>query len=828
MTLGGRDVLLWKPDTILDDTTGEELDVSLGFAGMCDEVKNLEDCQTGQVIDEEQFLELKRQHPNLRLISSRWVSAYKSAEKVRTRVVAKDFNRGESAKSLGYSSPTPSIESLHLVLAACAARNYRLRGLDIGHAFMNSPLAGDRIVILRLPQSISLPDGRVCYFVLSKALNGLRDASLAWLKLLTETVETTGLYSDEVEPCLYSGEIVDDKGISLGHSIAIVYVDDILLASSTVEAEQYVADCIGKAVPCKTTGHIGDDGGSLTFIGRSIIRRKGSSEILVGVDPGYLTSTFQAYGIDKGSSFVPDIGSILEKTMNDATFKKPLSDESYGRFRRALGKLLWMSQTRHDIKTWLSIIGTQQSAPMHGTEMALRAVLRFLFNDAETVLALPTRDPSVDNLASEEQLRTHHLHTFADASFAPYRFNQRRGISGGIVFFEKGLIRSVAKQQQCTSLSSCESELYALQAMSQDSMSFAKVVHRLLFSLGEIEDFEPVNVWIESDSSSALQLINAVDIPKKSRHIEIRLCWIREQLQAGLLRFRHRPGLENPADIFTKCLSGSLFHKHRFALGMVQEGGLMSDLMDIAETDLLETISNSPQLALVEVCCAEFSALREACETSKIPYVGIMSGMQNKGTINRVRQCVIEWRRIGLWVHIHSSIPCTSGSPLNNFRTNPEVPTSAQQEWPELIDSVSTYLKLGDAVSFELPANNANWRLPETQSVFRECGMEHHGIVRLCRFDVVSRSQQLIGKELRFQSSSSWFAAYVHRYSTCDHDTHAPLSDVSYHETGFYNKKLARMLIHAMRYARREQLEQATKQHGENNRKKTRASASSV
>ena len=58
-----------------------------------------------------------------------------------------------------------------------------------------------------------------------------------------------------------------------------------------------------------------------------------------------------------------------------------LSPESYSRFRKALGKLLWLAQTRHDLKLFTSIIGTQQSEPMQGTEAALRSVLRFLYHD---------------------------------------------------------------------------------------------------------------------------------------------------------------------------------------------------------------------------------------------------------------------------------------------------------------------------------------------------------------------------------------------------------------------------------------------------------------
>ena len=113
------------------------------------------------------------------------------------------------------------------------------------------------------------------------------------------------------------------------------------------------------------------------------------------------------------------------------------------------------------------------------------------------------------------------LHMFADASHAPYRFNKRKGISGHVVFFEKCLVRAISKQQQATSLSSCESELYSIQQTAQDSISIGRVVARILWGIGEIAEGVETEMVLESDSSSALQLIQQSDIPKRSRHIEI-------------------------------------------------------------------------------------------------------------------------------------------------------------------------------------------------------------------------------------------------------------------------------------------------------------------
>ena len=52
-----------------------------------------------------------------------------------------------------------------------------------------------------------MPDGSQAYLLLYKALNGLRDASLHWLNLLSDSIRGVGLTSNEVEPCIYQGVV---------------------------------------------------------------------------------------------------------------------------------------------------------------------------------------------------------------------------------------------------------------------------------------------------------------------------------------------------------------------------------------------------------------------------------------------------------------------------------------------------------------------------------------------------------------------------------------------------------------------------------------------
>ena len=76
-----------------------------------------------------------------------------------------------------------------------------------------------------------------CY----RALNGLRDASLAWLNLPSESIKAVDLVTDDMEPCIYQG-CIQRRGSYVGSAILIVYVDDPLLCSDSDEVEKVVED----------------------------------------------------------------------------------------------------------------------------------------------------------------------------------------------------------------------------------------------------------------------------------------------------------------------------------------------------------------------------------------------------------------------------------------------------------------------------------------------------------------------------------------------------------------------------------------------------------
>ena len=199
----------------------------------------LEKCKTGKIIRHSEAQKMREQHPKMRLTPARWVCARKSPVKVRSRIVAKDIAHG-SARKEGFSSPTPSHDAFMLVLVMLAVHNLRGCGLDISHAFMHSPLTSKVPIVLKLPLSVSLVDGSPAFLLLHAALNGLRDASQAWLHLLADLIKPLGLFSDDREPCLFSGWLETHGDCPGGKALVLCYMDDILIASDAESIERRI------------------------------------------------------------------------------------------------------------------------------------------------------------------------------------------------------------------------------------------------------------------------------------------------------------------------------------------------------------------------------------------------------------------------------------------------------------------------------------------------------------------------------------------------------------------------------------------------------------
>ena len=77
------------------------------------------------------------------------------------------------------------------------------------------------------------------------------------------------------------------------------------------------------------------------------------------------------------------------------------------------------------------------------------------------------------------------------------------------------------------------------------------------------EDSWNIATELMTDSQSAIDLLRGQDLPRRSRHVEIRLAWMRAKMATGRLSLHWLAGSVNPADLFTKSVNTALLLLHR-------------------------------------------------------------------------------------------------------------------------------------------------------------------------------------------------------------------------------------------------------------------------
>jgi len=187
-----------------------------------------------------------------------------------------------------------------------------------------------------------------------------------------------------------------------------------------------------------------------------------------------------------------------------------------------------------------------------------------------------------------------------DASFAVH--HDCRSHTGATMSLGGGCPVSVSTKQKLNTRSSTEAELVGV----NDGLTIVLWVRNFMIGQGhEVTD----NVICQDNQSAMLLEKNGrKSSGKKTRHIEIRCCFVTDDIRRGTAKVAHCPTEEMVADFFTKPLQGSLFRKF-FKMIM---GCAVQDCLDLAdEEDLLGHDLGVAEEEAQE--CVESTAPTESC-----------------------------------------------------------------------------------------------------------------------------------------------------------------------------------------------------------------------
>lgn len=464
------------------------------------------------------------------ILPVRWVFKQKTDEHgVRTqfkaRITPKGFKQKQGVDYFEVFAHTGKYKTLRLALSLAAARDMEINQLDVPTAFVRADLEEE--VYMEMPEGFSEP-GMVCH--LKKSLYGLKQSPRNWYRLLSgyifDELKWTPTVSD---PCLFF------KYSARGSLMMLfVFVDDMQGFYESADADEWATTRRALFDRFETK----DLGDSKWMLGMRITRARSAKTIQLTQEL-YITKALERYGLSESrverTPMVPNRGSQEDDRDGASAPIPPLL------YQEMLGVVLYaFLSTRPDIGFAVCWLARFAQAPLKRHMTALKHVFRYLSG---------TRDVGL-TFGRETRVGAVQLSAFSDADWASDK-TDRKSVTGWIARINGDPISWQSKKQSAVALSTCESELYAECAATQELQWLRGMMKELC-----VEFETPI---LYGDNQSAIAAATNGVRTERSKHIDIKYHFITDVIESGRQELKWIPTLQQQADILTKALNAPQF-----------------------------------------------------------------------------------------------------------------------------------------------------------------------------------------------------------------------------------------------------------------------------
>ena len=226
-------------------------------------------------------------------------------------------------------------------------------------------------------------------------------------------------------------------------------------------------------------------------------------------------------------------------------------------FRAVVGTLQYITGVRPDLMFATTCLSYKLVSPTLADLTRAKKVLRYLKGTRELnlYLTIPALKPNDLNKTLK------HITGYSDADWAGDP-STRKSTSCTLCYVDQFLLTSERRGQGTVSLSSGESEMYALGALSAELIFAQAILKEIGLSF---------LIQVRADSSTARAVATKQGASRKMKQIHTRFLFIQDLVFRTLLTMSSVQTDENPSDIGTKALGRERFHRLRSMLGMGTE-----------------------------------------------------------------------------------------------------------------------------------------------------------------------------------------------------------------------------------------------------------------
>lgn len=457
---------------------------------------------------------------NKNTVGCRWVYKIKygsngNIERHKARLVAKGFSQQEGVDFFDTYTPVAKLVTVKTLLAIAAAKFWNLVQLDVNNAFLNGDLKEE--VYMDLPPGFKIKGEHssnqklVCK--LHKSIYGLRQASRQWFEKFSSFMLHSGFSQSKSDYSLFF------KGNGSDYIALLVYVDDILITGSSATEIDSIKRKLSNKFKLKDLGNLG------YFLGLEVARSK------AGIFVSQRNYTLQLIE-DLGLLGAKPATTPMDPRVNLHSDMGNLYDDP-SRYRRLIGRLLYLNITRPDISFSIQKLSQYVSSPRTPHFEAACHLVRYLKQSPGQGIFLSATS-------------TLNLRAFSDSDWGKC-LDSRKSVTGYCVFLGDSLISWKSKMQPTVSRSSAEAEYRAI----------ASTTCELIWLKQLLRDFgihHSHAALLFCDNDSAIKIANNPTFHERTKHIEIDLHFVRDKVVDKTIRLMPIRTQFQLVDLFTKPL----------------------------------------------------------------------------------------------------------------------------------------------------------------------------------------------------------------------------------------------------------------------------------
>ncbi|GJY45968.1 retrovirus-related pol polyprotein from transposon TNT 1-94 [Tanacetum coccineum] len=465
--------------------------------------------------------ELVQRPKNMTIIGTKWVFRNKLDEngvvsRNKARLVAQGYNQQEGIDYDETYAPVARLESIRILLAYACALDFKLYQMDVKSAFLNG-LINEEVYVAQPPGFIDFekPDH---VYKLKKALYGLKQAPKAWYDRLKAFLIKHEYSMGMVDNTLFT------KKKSSNLIIVQIYVDDIIFGSTCQDMCDDFAKIMHDEFEMSMMGELN------FFLGLQI---KQMEDGIFFNQSKYIKEMLKKFGLEDSKPMKTPMSSDTKLTKDEVC-----ESVDSTKYRGMIGSLLYLTASRPDIMFSVCLCARFQEDPKISHLEAVKRIFRYIKGTTHLGLWYP-KGTGIETIV------------YADSDHAG-DYVDRKSTSGICTFVGCCLTSWFSKKQTALAISTTEAEY----------VSAGKACQQALWMKQALIDYDIRldDVPIMCDNKGAIDLSKNPVQHSRTKHIEIRHHFLRDNVQKGHITIEKVSSEDNIADILTKPLKRESFN----------------------------------------------------------------------------------------------------------------------------------------------------------------------------------------------------------------------------------------------------------------------------